>query len=142
AMINAFDPLLYDLTQRISQNSIRSGASGRVALLAQDTVLTTQRIAKNANILLAGEYVDPEAAHLMGVDPAQFHQTTEALKQISAGDPAALDEIADLEWYATETLAAAERIAENLPALAQAKQTGSRMFSASSALLEDTREVS
>ncbi|HLW05154.1 MAG TPA: methyl-accepting chemotaxis protein [Azoarcus sp.] len=142
AMINAFDPLLYDLTQRIAQSKIRSDAGSRVALLSQDTLLITQRIAKNANTLIAGEYADPEAAHLIGVDPEQFRQTVAALKQLSSSDPVMLKEIADLEWYAAETLAAAGRITENIQTLAQAKQTGARMFDASSHLLADTRELS
>ncbi|AUN93952.1 methyl-accepting chemotaxis protein [Pseudazoarcus pumilus] len=142
AMINAFDPLLYDLTVRIARAKVAGNASDREILLANEAVLTTQRIAKNANSLLAAETIDPEAAFQMSVDPANFNDTLSELLRLSFADPQAQQQLRDIEWYAEETLAAVGRINDNIQNLVQAKQTGARMFEASPALLEDTRSVS
>jgi twitching motility protein PilJ len=142
AMINAFDPLLYDLTLRIARAKIDRNASGAEIRLANEAVLITQRIAKNANSLLAGETIDPEAAYFMGVDPQNFNNTLAELLRLSAGDAATQQQLRDIEWYAEESLAAVGRINENIQNLVRAKQTGARMFAASPALLEDTRRVS
>src|SRR5690554_2254145 len=141
-MINAFHPLLFDLTQAIARLKSEGNASIREIALANNAVVITQRIAKNANSLMASETIDPEAAYQLTQDPKAFNNTIAELLQLSAGEPATQQRLRDLEWYAEETMAAIGRINENLQNLAQAKQTGIRMFRASPALLEDTRSVS
>ena len=142
AMINAFHPLLFDLTQAIARLKSEGNSSIREIALANNSVLITQRIAKNANSLMAGETIDPEAAFQMTQDPAAFNNTLAELLQLSEGEPASQQRLRDIEWYAEETLAAIGRINDNIQNLAQAKQTGVRMFRASPALLDDTRSVS
>jgi twitching motility protein PilJ len=142
AMINAFSPLLFDLTQAVARLKTEANSSIREISLANNAVLITQRIVKNANALLAGETIDPEAAFQMTQDPASFNNTLAELLRLSASDPATTQRLRDIEWYAEETLAAVGRINENIQNLAQAKQTGARMFRASPELLEDTRKVS
>ena len=142
AMINAFSPLLFDLTQAVARLKTEGNSSIREISLANNAVLITQRIVKNANALLAGETIDPEAAFQMTQDPASFNNTLAELLRLSANDPATAQRLRDIEWYAEETLAAVGRINENIQNLAQAKQTGVRMFRASPELLEDTRKVS
>ncbi|MDX5362811.1 MAG: methyl-accepting chemotaxis protein [Pseudazoarcus pumilus] len=142
AMINAFNPLLFDLTQAIARLKTEGDSSIREISLANNAVLVTQRIALNANALLAGETIDPEAAFQMGQDPDNFKTTLTELLSLSANEPASQQRLRDIEWYAEETLAAVGRINDNIQNLAQAKQTGVRMFRASPALLEDTRNVS
>ena len=142
AMINAFNPLLYDLTQSIARLKSESDSSIREIALANEALLITQRIAKNANSLLAGETIDPEAAFQMSQDPASFNSAMAELLSLSGNEPATQQRLRDVEWYAEETLAAVGRINENIQNLAQAKQTGVRMFRASPVLLEGTRNVS
>src|SRR5690606_23021231 len=57
AMINAFNPLLFDLTQAIARLKTEGDSSIREIALSNNAVLITQRIAKNANALLAGETI-------------------------------------------------------------------------------------
>lgn len=142
AMINAFNPLLFDLTQAIARLKTEGDSSIREISLANNAVLITQRIAKNANALLASETIDPEAAFQMSQDPDNFNTTLAELLRLSANEPASQQRLRDIEWYAEETLAAVGRINDNIQNLAQSKQTGVRMFRASPALLEDTRNVS
>lgn len=142
AMINAFNPLLFDLTQAIARLKADSNASIREITLANNAVLLTQRIAKNANTLLVGEAVDPEAAFQLTQDPDGFNNTMAELLRLSFADAATQQRLRDIEWYAEESMAAVARINDNIQNLTQAKQTGTRMFSASPALLQDTRNVS
>lgn len=142
SMINAFSPLLFDLTQAVARLKTEGNSSIREISLANNAVLITQRIVRNANALLAGETIDPEAAFQMTQDPGSFNSTMAELLRLSANDAATTQRLRDIEWYAEETLAAVGRINENIQNLAQAKQTGVRMFRASPDLLEDTRNVS
>jgi hypothetical protein len=49
--------------------------------LAAQLVMLTQRMAKNANTMLAGDLVDPEVAFLLGKDTNTFRDTLQGLLQ-------------------------------------------------------------
>lgn len=142
AMINAFNPLLFDLTEALSRHTIENNAPSQQIYLANRILLQTQRLAKNANSLLASEIVDPEAAYQLGQDTTDFPRAIEELTRLSASEPEVQQRLIDLAWYAEETLAASSRITEHMQSLIQAKQTGARTFAASPALLSETRQLS
>ena len=66
--INTNNPKLLELADEVAALSVQSGGSARQNALAAQLVMLTQRMAKNANTMLAGDIVDPEVAFLLGKD--------------------------------------------------------------------------
>ncbi len=81
AKVNGSNPLLLDLAEQVQALKLQSGASPREISAAGQLVMLTQRMAKNANALLAGETIDPEVAFLLGKDTNEFRGTMVALQQ-------------------------------------------------------------
>src|SRR5438128_2005747 len=64
--INDNNPALLELADEIAALSVQSGSSARQNAITAHLVMLTQRMAKNANAMLAGDVVDPEVAFLLG----------------------------------------------------------------------------
>ncbi|MGE5640229.1 MAG: type IV pili methyl-accepting chemotaxis transducer N-terminal domain-containing protein, partial [Clostridia bacterium] len=60
--INANNPTLAELADEISALSVQSNGSARQNAITGQLVMLTQRMAKNANTMLASDVVDPEVA--------------------------------------------------------------------------------
>ncbi len=84
ARVNESNPRLLDLAEQVQTRELRSGASTREISASGELVMLTQRLAKNANALLAGETIDPEVAFLLGKDTNVFRATLEGLRNGSA----------------------------------------------------------
>jgi twitching motility protein PilJ len=84
ARVNESNPKLLDLAEQVQTRELRSGASTREISASGELVMLTQRLAKNANALLAGETIDPEVAFLLGKDTNVFRATLEGLRKGSA----------------------------------------------------------
>ena len=82
--VNETNPRLLDLAEQVQTRELRSGASTREISASGELVMLTQRLAKNANALLAGETIDPEVAFLLGKDTNVFRATLEGLRNGSA----------------------------------------------------------
>src|SRR6185437_1724246 len=79
--INANNPALLELADEIAALSVQLGGSVRQNAITAQLVMLTQRMAKNANTMLAGDVVDPEVAFLLGKDTNTFRDTMRALLQ-------------------------------------------------------------
>src|SRR5450759_4899580 len=77
--INTNNPTLLELTDEIAALSVQSGGSTRQNALAAQLVMLTQRMAKNANTMLAGDIVDPEVAFLLGKDTNTLRDALQGL---------------------------------------------------------------
>jgi twitching motility protein PilJ len=82
--VNGSNPLLLDLAEQVQALKLESKAAARELSAAAQLVMLTQRMAKNANALLAGETIDPEVAFLLGKDTNQFRSLLEGLQKGSA----------------------------------------------------------
>ena len=82
--INTNNPDLLELADEVAALSVQSGGSARQNAVAAQLVMLTQRMAKNANTMLAGDVVDPEVAFLLGKDTNTFRDTLQGLLQGSA----------------------------------------------------------
>lgn len=140
--INAFNPLLLDLTEIISEIKLERGATAHEIALANNAVMLTQRLAKNANSLLAATTIDPEAAYFLGRDARMFSEHLTELHRLAPSEPEIQTRLRELEWFSEETLAAVEQIDSNMSELVTAKQAGTRIFQAAPTLLAQTRELS
>ncbi len=75
--INSNDAKLLEQTQQLVSALRDSGASSHEMEQAQQLVLLTQRMAKNANAMLAGEVINPEVVFLLGKDTNTFRDTVQ-----------------------------------------------------------------
>ncbi len=144
--INARNPQLLELTEQVSALKLQSAAPAREIVAANQLVMLTQRLAKNANSLMVGSSLDPEVAFLLGKDTNVFRDTLQALAKGSdvirpASDPETRERLAELEGAFNQYREAITSILANLQRLVQAKQAGSRIFSDSTALLDATDKV-
>src|SRR5256886_9905545 len=79
--LNAGKPALQELTDEIAAISVQSGAEVRQKPIAAQLMMLTQRMAKNANAMLAEEIIDPEVSFLLGKDSNTYRDTLQGLLQ-------------------------------------------------------------
>src|SRR5581483_5895080 len=118
--INENNPALLETADEVTALSVQSGASVRQNAIAAQLVMLTQRMAKNANAMLAGDVVDPEVAFLLGKDSNTFRdllqgllQGNEALRITRVADPELRGKLAELEAGFKDYQVAVSRILGN-----------------------------
>ncbi|MBK6632361.1 MAG: type IV pili methyl-accepting chemotaxis transducer N-terminal domain-containing protein [Betaproteobacteria bacterium] len=147
--INAKNPQLLELAEQVAALKLQIGASAREIAAANQLVMLTQRLAKNANALLVADAIDPEVAFLLGKDTNTFRDVLGALTKGSEGmrisaasDPETKEKLADLDAAFKEYQEAVAGILGNMQRLVQAKQAGSSIFRDSVPLLKATTDLS
>ena len=140
--INENNPALLETADEVSALSVQSGASVRQNAIAAQLVMLTQRMAKNANAMLAGDVVDPEVAFLLGKDSEYVPRPAAgaAAGQRGAAHHARLGpelrgKLAELEAGFKEYQVAVSRILGNMQRLVNAKRATRDMFNDSETLL-------
>jgi twitching motility protein PilJ len=146
--INSTNQPLQELTDEIAALSAQSGGSARQNALASQLTMLTQRLAKNANTMLAENVVNPEVAFLLGKDTNSFRETLQGLLQGSAPLRIARVEDADMRARLTELQGAfgeyqkaVSAILSNQARLVSAKRASFDMFSDSEALLQSAEKL-
>lgn len=142
ARVNASNPQLLDLAEQVEALELQQGASTREISAAGQLVMLTQRLAKNANALLAGRAIEPEVAFLLGKDTNEFRSLLDALRngsttlRLSAPkDPAVaarLDELAEAFKVYRQSVVS---ILGNMQRLIAAKNAASAVYTQSGGLL-------
>src|SRR3954467_15645577 len=140
--INENNPALLETADEVTALSVQSGASVRQNAIAAQLVMLTQRMAKNANAMLAGDIVDPEVAFLLGKDSNTFRdllqgllQGNEALRITRVADPELRTKLAELEGGFKDYQVSVSRILGNMQRLGNAKRAARDMFNDSETLL-------
>ncbi len=140
--INDNNPALLEIADEVAALSVQSGASARQNAIAAQLVMLTQRMAKNANAMLAGDVIDPEVAFLLGKDSNTFRdllqgllQGNEAMRISRASDNEMRAKLGELETGFKEYQVAVSRILGNMQRLVNAKRATRDMFNDSETLL-------
>ena len=140
--INTNNPTLLGLAEEIAALSVQSGGSLRQNAMTSQLVMLTQRMAKNANTMLAGDVVDPEVAFLLGKDTNTFRdilqgllQGSEALRVARVSDGEMREKLAELEDGFKQYQAAVSDILGNMQRLVNAKRATRDIFNDSETLL-------
>jgi twitching motility protein PilJ len=140
--INTNNPELLELADEVAALSVQSGASSRQNAVAAQLVMLTQRMAKNANIMLTGDVVDPEVAFLLGKDTNTFRDTLQGLLQGSTtlriarvGDADTRGTLAQLDTAFKQYQAGVSNILGNMQRLVNAKRASRDLFNDSETLL-------
>jgi twitching motility protein PilJ len=96
--INANNPALQELTDEIAALSVQTRGSARQNAITAQLMMLSQRVAKNANTMLAENEVDPEVAFLLGKDTNTFRDTLQGL--LEGSEVLRIERVADAEMRA------------------------------------------
>ncbi len=148
ASINEKNPQLLEVSEQVAALKMQSSSGVREIAAANQLVMLTQRIAKNASALLVGDAIDPEIAFLLGKDTNTFRDTLRALSKGSdqlriagAADPETRQKLNELEARFAEYRTAVSGILANMQKLVIAKQAGAQIFRDSEELLQVTDQL-
>ena len=140
--INVNNPALLELADEIAALSVQTGGSVRQNAVTAQLVMLTQRMAKNANTMLAGDVVDAEVAFLLGKDTNTFRdalqallQGNEAMRIARVSDPDLRVKLAELEGGFKQYQRAVADILGNMQRLVNAKRATRDIFNDSETLL-------
>jgi twitching motility protein PilJ len=147
--INSNNASLLDKAENVAGQKLQAKDATRTELeMASELVMLTQRMAKNANTLLASDEIGADVVFLLRKDKDSFHNTLVALRDgnPSAGvpatkDPDTLDALKDLETAFSEYGTAVDAIMGSLQPLVNAKRAGHRVVDASDPLLAATEQL-
>ena len=146
--INNTNQSLQEIADEIAAMSVQSGGSARQNAIASQLTMMTQRMAKNANTMLAENIVDPEVAFLLGKDTNTFRDTLQGLLQGSPTQRIARVEdsdmrakLAELQTGFAEYQKAVNSILGNQARLVGAKRASFEMFNDSEALLQAAEKL-
>src|SRR5213592_3806930 len=147
--INASNPALQELTDEIAAISVQSGGSARQNAIAAQLMMLTQRMAKNANAMLAEEIIDPEVSFLLGKDSNTYRDTLQGLLQGSealrigrVADAEMRGKLGELESAFKDYQRAVSEILGNMQRLVNAKRATRDMFNDSETLLGAAERLS
>ncbi|MFZ5484917.1 MAG: methyl-accepting chemotaxis protein [Pseudomonadota bacterium] len=142
--VNVRNSELLDLTQQL----IALLPGGNALSFAHQQALWTQRMAKNANGLVAGEVINPETAYQLGQDVKTFGEVLNGMLNGDAelglsaiGDPAARDKLRELQTVFTAFESRIDQILKRMPQLVEAKRAARELFDDSEQMLAMTGEM-
>ena len=140
--INVSNPALQELADEIAALSVQSGGSARQNAYAAQLMMLAQRMAKNANAMLAEAVIDPEVSFLLGKDTNGFRdilqgllQGSEALRIQRVLDAELRGKLVEMEAAFKEYQRAVASILGNQQSLVNAKRASFELFQDSEELL-------
>ena len=148
ATIDANNANMLELTEQVAALKLQAGASAREIAAANQLMMLTQRIAKNASALRVGDEINPEVAFLLGKDTNAFRDIlqglgkgSEALRLPGTNDPDTREKLSELNKAFLSYQDAISGILGNMQPLVLSKQAGSRIFRESEELLAATNAL-
>ncbi len=148
ATIDNENPVMLELAEQVAALKLQTGGGAREIAAANQLVMLTQRIAKNASALLVGDEINPEVAFLLGKDTNAFRDIlqglikgSDSLRLSPAGDADTREKLGDLDKAFKSYQAAIGSILGNMQPLVLSKQAGARIFRGSEELLQATDDL-
>jgi twitching motility protein PilJ len=144
--INQRNNELLDLTEQVV--ALLPSDSKKQLAFANQQALWTQRMAKNANALLASDVINPETAFQLGQDLTTFREVLDALKQgsgslgvVAVSDADAREKLLELNDVFTRFENQTNQILKSMPQLVEAKRAAREIFDESEQLLTLTQGI-
>ncbi|HTP94820.1 MAG TPA: methyl-accepting chemotaxis protein [Burkholderiales bacterium] len=146
--VNARNADLLDATEQLAALMVQGGSAQRDLAAANELVMLTQRIAKNANLLHVGETIDQEAAFLLSKDINDF---AERVRGLTAGsdtlrlgaqrNPDVREQLDALAGLFNDYQTSVVNVVQRMRNLAAAKQAGLALTNDSEKLLAATEKL-
>ncbi len=146
--INQNNPALLELADEAAALSVQTGGNARQNAMTAQLVMLTQRMAKNANTMLAGDVIDPEVAFLLGKDSNTFRDVlqgllegNQALRIVRVTDPDLRAKLGELQNGFKEYQTGVSQILGNMQRLVNAKRATRDIFNDSEKLLNVSEQL-
>jgi twitching motility protein PilJ len=146
--INENNPALLELADEAAALSVQTGGTARQNAITAQLVMLTQRMAKNANTMLAGDVIDPEVAFLLGKDTNTFRDLLQALLQGNAAlriarvsDAELRGKLGELQTGFKDYQTGVSQILGNMQRLVNAKRATRDIFNDSEKLLGGVEQL-
>jgi twitching motility protein PilJ len=140
--INTANPALQELADEIAALSVQTGGTARQNATTAQLMMLTQRLAKNANTMLAEAVIDPEVSFLLGKDTNTFRdilkgliEGSDVLRITRVADPELRGKLGEMEGAFKEYQRAVSEILGNQQRLVNAKRATFDLFNDSESLL-------
>jgi len=141
--INTLSLDLQEVSEQLAMQLLDSGASVHEVSRANQLVMLSQRLPKNANLLLSADLIDPEVVLQLEKDTTLFRDTVQGLMEGSVGqNENNLQAMEDLGANMGDMVESVGSVLSNTPALLQAKLAANNLFVGSDPLLKDAEQLS
>jgi twitching motility protein PilJ len=141
--INALSLDLQEVSEQLTTQLVDTGASTRDVSRANYLVMLSQRLPKNANLLLSSDLIDPEVVLQLEKDTTLFRETVQSLMEGAvAQNENNMLTLEDLGTNMGDMVEAVGAVLANTQSLLQAKLAANNLFIGSDALLKDTEQLS
>jgi twitching motility protein PilJ len=141
--INALSIDLQEVAEQLASQLVDAGASVREVSRANHLVMLSQRMPKNANLLLSSDLIDPEVVLQLEKDTTSFRDTVQSLMGGAASrNEDSLLTLEDLGANMGDMVEAVGEVLANTQPLLQSKVAANNLFVGSDALLDDTNQLS
>jgi twitching motility protein PilJ len=141
--INALSIDMQKVAEKLSGQLTAAGVPLREIMRVNQLTVLSQRLPKNANLLLSAELIDPQIVLQMETDTTLFRDTVEALVEGAASsNEASLETLEALGENMANMVEAVGAVLANTQPLLQSKAAAAGLFVSSDTLLNDTEELS
>ena len=141
--INALSSDLQEVAEQLAGQLADAGTGVREVSRANHLVMLSQRLPKNANLLLSADLIDPEVVLQLEKDTTSFRETVQALMEGAASQNE--DSMLTLEDLGTNMADMVEVVGEvlaNTQSLLRAKVAANKLFAGSDGLLREADQLS
>ncbi|MBB5018022.1 twitching motility protein PilJ [Chitinivorax tropicus] len=146
--INSNDAKLLEATQQLVSLLKEGGGTEHERELAQQMVVLTQRMAKNANAMLASEIINPEVVFLLGKDANTFRDTlqgmldgSEELRLAAVKNQETREKLEEIKTLFKDFETVVSTFSRNQQNLVNTRLANQTIFSESEKLLVDSRKL-
>jgi len=141
--INTLSIDLQEVSEQLASQLVDSGGGVREVSRANHLVMLSQRLPKNANLLLSADLIDPEVVLQLEKDTTSFRETVQSLMGGSASsNEDSMMTLEDLGGNMGDMVEAVGEVLANTQPLLQSKAAANNLFVSSDALLKDTEQLS
>jgi len=141
--INALGLNLQKVSEQLVNQLVNSGANVHEVARANQLAVLSQRLPKNANLLMSADLLDPKVVQQMEKDTTLFRDTVQGMMEGSFGqNENNMAVLEDLGTNMGDMVEAVGAVLANTQPLLQSKLAANNLFSGSDTLLKDTEQLS
>lgn len=141
--INALSSDLQEVAEQLGSQLVDSGAGVREVSRANHLVMLSQRMPKNANLLLSADLIDPVVVLQLETDTTSFRDTVQALMTgVASRSEDSMLTLEDLGANMADMVEAVGEVLANTQPLLQSKSAANNLFVGSDMLLADANQLS
>ncbi|MBI1283168.1 MAG: chemotaxis protein [Thiobacillus sp.] len=136
--INALSTDLQKVSEKLASQLIEAGASVREVSRANHLIMLSQRLPKNANMLMSSDLIDPAVVLQLEKDTTSFRDTVQSLMEGAAiRREDSMMTLEDLGTNMGDMVEAVGAVLGNTQSLLKAKEAANNLFVGSDSLLKD-----